>query len=90
MKEVRNREVQNKGCHTRTTSNGVYTVRSKINVDISSLVYTSHIIKACYGLIEAEEPLNKRVCKLDSDYRGSVLHLGSSHPAAPLCFHCLL
>lgn len=90
MKEVRNREVQNKGCHTRSTSNGVYTVRCKINVNISSLVYTSHIIKACYGFIEGEEHLNKRICKLDSDYGDSVLHLGSSHPTAPLCFHCLL
>lgn len=55
MKEVRNGEVQNKGCHTRTTSNGVYTVISLINLDISSLMHTSRIIKVSYGLIEGEE-----------------------------------
>lgn len=82
MKEVRNGEVQNEGCHSRTTSNGVYTVINLINVDISSLMHTSHIVKACYGLIEREEHLNKRVCKLDCDHRALVLLLSSSHPAS--------
>lgn len=90
MKEVRIGEVQNKGCHTRTTSNGVCTVISLINVDIFSLMHPSHIIKACHGLSEGEEHLSKTVCKLDSDHRDSVLLLGSSYPAALLCFHCLL
>lgn len=58
MKEVRNGEVQNKGYyHTRTTSHGVYIVISLINV--ASLMHTSHVIKACYGLMEGEEHLNK-------------------------------
>lgn len=82
--EVRNGEVQNEGCYTRTASNGVYTVMSLINVTISSLVHTSHIVKVCCGLTEREVHLNKRVCRSDSDHRALALLLSSSHRAA-LC-----
>lgn len=90
MKEVRNEEVQNEGCHTRTSSNPVYIVISLINADIFSLMHTSGIIKVCYGLTGRQEHLSKRVCKLDSDHRALLLLLSSSHPAALCCFHCLL
>lgn len=89
-KEVRNREVQNESCPTRTASNGVYIVISLIKVDISSLMHASDILKMCYGLPGREEHLSKRVCKLDSDHRALVLLLSRSHPAALHCFLCLL
>lgn len=95
MKEVRNREVQNKGCHARTIFTVVFifvcfTVISLINVDISSHISINRVIKALYGFTEAEEHLNKRGVEVDSGHSGSGLVLGKSHPVGLVRFHCSL